>query len=105
MWRNFDRRTRRAILALYRATDMEAQTAQLPQMRLLASQWPSTVIFGADDPYLPAKFAARNKESLPNAAVHLIRGAGHWPHLERPEAVSGLLVPFLREKVAIAAAA
>lgn len=97
MWKNFDRRSRRAILALYRATDMEAQTAQLPQVRLLASQWPSVVIFGADDPYLPAKFAGRNKESLPNASVELIPGAGHWPHLEDPAAVSALLVPFLRQ--------
>jgi pimeloyl-ACP methyl ester carboxylesterase len=100
MWKNFDHPSRRAILALYRATDMEAQTAQLPQIRLLASQWPSSVIFGADDPYLSAKFAERNKESLPNASVHLIEGAGHWPHLERPEEVSALLLPFLRAQVA-----
>lgn len=97
MWKNFDRRSRRAILALYRATDMEAQTAQLPQIRLLASQWQSTVIFGVDDPYLPVKFAERNKESLPNATVHLIDGAGHWPHLEKPDAVSAALLPFLRQ--------
>ena len=105
MYRNFDRPTRKAILALYRATDMEAQTASLPQMRLLASQWPSIVIFGADDPYLPAKFAERNKESLPNAEIHLIEGAGHWPHLEKPDEVAALLLPFLREQVGAAVAA
>ncbi|MBJ7355001.1 MAG: alpha/beta hydrolase [Thermoleophilaceae bacterium] len=97
MWRNFDRPTRRAILALYRATDMEAQAANLPQFRLLTANWPALVIFGVDDPYLPAKFAERNKESLPNATVHLIEGAGHWPHLEKPDAVSAKLIPFLRE--------
>ncbi|MFT4049797.1 MAG: alpha/beta hydrolase [Solirubrobacterales bacterium] len=97
MWDNFDRDTRRAILALYRATDMEAQTAQLPQLRLLSQQWQSIVIFGADDPFLPARFAERNKEALVNAEVHLIEGAGHWPHLEAPETVSGLLEPFLRQ--------
>jgi pimeloyl-ACP methyl ester carboxylesterase len=96
MWKNFDRDSRRAILALYRATDIEEQTAQLPQLRLLASQWPAIVIFGADDPYLPAKFAERNKESLPRASVHLIEGVGHWPHLEAPDAVGELLLPFLR---------
>lgn len=105
MWKNFDRSTRRAILALYRATDIEAQSAQLPQMRLLASQWPSIVVFGADDPYMPAKFAPRNTESLPNATVHMIEGVGHWPHLEDPEAVSRLLTPFLREQVAAPAVA
>jgi pimeloyl-ACP methyl ester carboxylesterase len=104
MWRNLDRPTRRAILALYRATDMEPQTAQLPQLRLLASRWPAIVIFGADDPYMPAKFVPRNKESLPNATIHLIEGAGHWPHLEKPDAVSAKLLPFLREQVGAAVA-
>ena len=99
MWRNFDRRSRRAILALYRATDIETHSAQLPQVRLLAAQWPSIVVFGADDPYLPRRFAERNREALPNASVHLIDGAGHWPHLEAPNRVSELLIPFLREQV------
>lgn len=99
MWRNFDRRSRRAILALYRATDLETQSAQLPQVRLVTPQWQSIVVFGADDPYLPTKFAERNRESLPNATVHLIDGTGHWPHLEAPERVSELLVPFLRAQV------
>lgn len=100
MWDNFDRRTRRAILALYRATDIETQTAQLPQLRLLSQQWQSIVIFGAKDPFLPARLAERNKEALVNAKVHLIDGAGHWPHLEDPQAVGDLLLPFLREQVA-----
>jgi pimeloyl-ACP methyl ester carboxylesterase len=105
MWRNFDRRTRKAILALYRATDMETQNAQLPQFRLLASQWPALVIFGEDDPYLPAKLAPRNKEALPNAEIQLIEGAGHWPHLEKPNEVSAKLLPFLREQVGVPAVA
>lgn len=105
MWRNFDRRSRRAILALYRSTDMGTQTAQLAQIRMLAANWQSIVIFGAEDPYLPASFAERNKEALPNASVHLIEGAGHWPHLEAPDDVSQLLIPFLRAQVSSAVAA
>ena len=97
MWRNLDKPSRKAILALYRNTDMEPQTASLPQLRLLASQWPSIVIFGEDDPYMPARFVPRNKESLPNSTIHMIKGAGHWPHLEKPDEVSAKLIPFLRE--------
>jgi len=97
MWRNLDRSTRKAILALYRNTDMGPQTASLPQLRLLAASWPALVIFGEDDPYMPARLAPRNKESLPNATIHMINGAGHWPHLEKPDEVSAKLIPFLRE--------
>lgn len=97
MWQNLDKPTRKAILALYRNTDMGPQSANLPPLRLLAASWPALVIFGEDDPYLPAKFAPRNKESLPNATIHMIPGAGHWPHLEKPNEVSAMLIPFLRE--------
>lgn len=98
MWSNFDRPTRRAILALYRNTETVGQAAVLPQMRLLAMNWPAIVIFGEDDPYLPASLVERNIESLPRATVHLIPGAGHWPHAEAPDETASLLLPFLREQ-------
>lgn len=97
MWSNFDRRSRQAILALYRSTDIEQQTAQLPQLRLLGQQWPALVIFGADDPFLPSRLAHRNREALVQADVHLIAGAKHWPHLTHEQAVADLLMPFLRQ--------
>lgn len=99
MWSNFDRPTRRAILALYRNTDMIGQAAALPQVRLLARNWPAIVIFGEEDPYLPATLAERNIESLPKATVHLISGAGHWPHAEAPDEVAELLLPFLKANI------
>ncbi|MGB0889245.1 MAG: alpha/beta fold hydrolase [Solirubrobacterales bacterium] len=96
MWSNFDRATRRAVLALYRATPMGGQAEQLPAIRMLSRDWPALVIFGADDPYLPAALAARNQESLPNASIELIEGAGHWPHAEAPQATADVLLPFLQ---------
>lgn len=99
MWGNYDRSTRRAILALYRNTDMETQADALPQLRLLAQNWPALVIFGEDDPFLTASLAHRNVEALPNAEVHMVPGAGHWPHVESPDAVEAILLPFLREQV------
>ncbi len=99
MWSNFDRSTRRAVLALYRATAMGDQAEQLPAIRMLSREWPALVIFGMDDPYLPATLASRNTESLPNATIELIGGAGHWPHAELPQATADLLLPFLRANV------
>lgn len=99
MWGNYDRATRRAIIALYRNTDMDHQAEQLPQLRLLAQSWPALVIFGDDDPYLPASLAHRNKEALVNAELHVIPGAGHWPHVDHPDEVEAILLPFLRQQV------
>lgn len=100
IWKNFDRATRRAVLALYRATDIEAQIAQLPMLRQLAAEWPALVIFGEDDKFMPAGLAQRNKEAYIRAEVELIPGVGHWPHLQSPDTVSALLLPFLRRQLA-----
>jgi pimeloyl-ACP methyl ester carboxylesterase len=98
MWRNLDRDTRRAILALYRGTDHADSTATIPMLR--AMDWPSIVIFGADDQYIPARFAERNLETLPSAEVHVLQRAGHWPFIDRPQAFADLLLPFLRDRIA-----
>lgn len=98
MWRNFDRDSRRAILALYRATDQTADEASAAELAKFTADWPVTVIFGARDPYIPVRFAAGNKQAFPRAELHTIDEAGHWPHLETPERLEGLLLPFLREQ-------
>lgn len=95
MWSNFDIRTRRVVLRLYRTTDTEDMALAVPLLR--AFNLPSVVIWGDDDPFIAAKFAERNLEAFPTAAVHHLRG-GHWPFVDDPEAVAAVLIPFLREK-------
>ncbi len=82
MWRHFDSRTRRAVLALYRGTerkDMSAVSALLRQLDL-----PSIVVWGVHDPYVPVEYAERNREALPRATVHLIEDAGPGPSSTAP---------------------
>jgi pimeloyl-ACP methyl ester carboxylesterase len=97
MWRHFDARTRRAVLSLYRATNMGDMSAVAGALRAL--DLPSIVIWGVHDPYVPTLFAERNKEALPRATVHLVEKAGHWPFIDRPEEVAGILLPFLRQNL------
>jgi pimeloyl-ACP methyl ester carboxylesterase len=97
MWRHFDKRTRRAVLALYRATNIEDASVFGPQLRSL--DLPSVVIWGVHDPYVPVRFAEGNREALPRAEVHLIQKAGHWPFIDRPDEVAGILLPFLRRNL------
>src|SRR5712671_2467909 len=97
MWRHFDKRTRRSILKLYRATDTEDASRFGALLRPL--DLPSVVIWGVHDPYIPVEFADRNREALPRAEVHLIWKAGHWPFIDRPDDVAGILLPFLRRNL------
>lgn len=97
MWGNFDRRTRRVVLRLYRTTDTEDMALAVPLLR--AMNLPSTVIWGDDDQFIPARFAERNLEAFPRATVHHMRG-GHWPFIDDPDGVAERLLPFLRENLA-----
>ena len=97
MWRFFDARTRRAVLALYRGADMKDMTAVTGMLR--AMDLPSIVIWGVHDRFVPVEFAERNKEALPRASVHRTENAGHWPFIDQPEEVAALLLPFLKKNL------
>jgi pimeloyl-ACP methyl ester carboxylesterase len=95
MYDHYDRRTRRAVLKLYRATDdpgaAGAEFAQLMAPRDI----PALVIWGEHDAYLPASFAPRQRDAFPSAEVHVLPASGHWPFADAPETVEGLLSGFL----------
>jgi pimeloyl-ACP methyl ester carboxylesterase len=61
-------------------------------------QVPTMILWGADDKFLPSRYAEFWREKLPQAAVELIPQCGHLPHVEKPDAVAGKIIPFLDGK-------
>jgi pimeloyl-ACP methyl ester carboxylesterase len=95
MYDHYDRRTRRAVLKLYRATDdPDAMSAEVTAA-LAPRDVPALVIWGEHDAYLPASLAARQREAFPSADVHVLPASGHWPFADAPETVERLLLAFL----------
>jgi pimeloyl-ACP methyl ester carboxylesterase len=95
MYDHYDRRTRRAVLELYRATDDPgAMAAELTPL-FAPRDLPALVIWGEHDAYLPSSYAARQREAFPSADVHVLPASGHWPFVDAPETVERLLVEFL----------
>ncbi len=95
MYDHYDRRTRRAVLRLYRATDDPGTAAPLLSAALAARDVPALVIWGEQDAYLPARYAERQREVFPSAAVHVLPASGHWPFVDASETVERLLLELL----------
>jgi pimeloyl-ACP methyl ester carboxylesterase len=86
IWEHFDHGTQRAILKLYRSAppDILARAG----VRLGEIKAPALVLWGAEDQYLPTRFAHAYGEALGGeATVEVVEGASHWPWIDRPELV------------------
>ena len=82
---HFDQGTQRAILRLYRSSPPEVLARAGERLGRLAM--PALVLWGARDPYIPARFAGEYTRALPNAELVELPDAGHWWWLDRPEAI------------------
>jgi pimeloyl-ACP methyl ester carboxylesterase len=99
MYDDMDWGTRRAILKLYRATgDLDNRSQALGTM-LAPLNPPTLVVWGAADPYLPARFAEQQKEVFRQAQVVLLPQSGHFPFADDPQGVADAVVPFLRRQL------
>ena len=91
------RGTKRAVLRLYRSTDLKDVEALSAPLR---DRDPDTlVVWGDRDVYLPVAQAARQLRTFPRARIEILPGVGHWAWLEQPDRLAELVVPFLRERV------
>jgi pimeloyl-ACP methyl ester carboxylesterase len=100
MYDHYDRRTRRAVLKLYRATDDPGAAGEAFAEYMRSKDIPALVIWGEHDAYLPSSYAARQRDAFPSADVHVLPVSGHWPYVDAAETVERLLVEFVRRVVA-----
>jgi 3-oxoadipate enol-lactonase len=92
-WRNMLLRTPpegyiAACKALASADQREATAA----LRL-----PTLVLAGAEDGASPPDLVQATAALIPDAAFHVIPGAGHLPCVETPEAWAAIVAPFLKD--------
>jgi pimeloyl-ACP methyl ester carboxylesterase len=92
IWDHYDHGTQRAVLKLYRSAPPEV-LARAGE-RLGEIDAPTLVVWGADDRYLPTRFAHAYGEML-GGEVEVVDGAGHWPWIDKPELVERVCA-FLR---------
>ncbi|HWC47327.1 MAG TPA: alpha/beta hydrolase [Solirubrobacterales bacterium] len=95
MYDHFDRRTRKAVLKLYRATDDPGGMSEALVGLFASREIPALVIWGEHDAYLPSSYAERQRDAFPAAEVHVLPASGHWPFADAPETVERLFAEFL----------
>ena len=86
LWSHFDQGTQRSVLRLYRSASEEDLTAAGSALSHISA--PALVVWGAADPYVPARFAEEYAKRLPDSRVEVVSGAGHWPWLDQPELIA-----------------
>jgi pimeloyl-ACP methyl ester carboxylesterase len=95
MYDHYDRRTKRAVLKLYRATDDPGSAGEGVAALFAERDVPALVIWGEHDAYLPSEYAARQRDAFPSADVHVLPMSGHWPFVDAPDTVERLLLEFV----------
>lgn len=87
------RATQQAVLRLYRSfrqRDLGPFAADLAA-RLRPLDLPARVVWGARDAYIPVRYASVQREVFPRAEVSELPDSGHWPFLDDPQAVEGII--------------
>lgn len=100
LWRNMLTRTPLdgyvGCCAALAATDLRDSTAGL--------RLPVLAVVGADDGSTPPDLVRETAESIPGARFEIIRGAGHIPCVEAPEALAAHIARFLADRGLLTAA-
>jgi pimeloyl-ACP methyl ester carboxylesterase len=78
----FDQGTQRAILRLYRSSDPGVLAAAGAELGRIGA--PALVLWGADDPYIPSRFAQGLADRLPAGSAEVLSETGHWPWVDDP---------------------
>jgi pimeloyl-ACP methyl ester carboxylesterase len=99
MYDDFDRATRCAVIHYYREVDDGDAIGRQQAAELRKRPRPALVIWGDQDPYIPAAFAETQREAFPAAEVTVLPNTGHWPFVDEPGKVRDLAIPFLRRVV------
>jgi pimeloyl-ACP methyl ester carboxylesterase len=90
---HFDQGTQRAVLRILRDTTPEVLAAAGQDLSTLTA--PALVLWGAEDPLIPARFGAGYAATLGDGTLESVADAGHWPWIDQPQ-LSERIVEYLR---------
>ena len=91
-----DPQTRQAFLRTLRSVvDYRGQAVSALNRMHLTSELPLMIIWGDHDRIIPVEHGYALDELRPGCRVEILAGVGHFPHVEKPNAVVDLLDDFI----------
>jgi pimeloyl-ACP methyl ester carboxylesterase len=99
MYDNFDRRTRKAVLRLYRSTPDPGEAVKLVGQAVRQLHKPALVVWGMRDPFVSGEYADRQYEFFDVRDVVKLEDSGHWPFRDNPDAAAAAILPYVREQL------
>ncbi|MET0127817.1 MAG: alpha/beta fold hydrolase [Solirubrobacterales bacterium] len=95
-----DAEARAAFIETMRAVlDPGGQRVSALDRLYLTEALPSLLVWGENDPIIPADHGRAAHEAMPGSRLELLPGVGHFPQLERPYEFAALLSEFIAETV------
>jgi pimeloyl-ACP methyl ester carboxylesterase len=99
-WRSYsslaDADTRRAFFrTLHGVIDLGGQAVTATDRLYLASQVPTLIVWGAEDPLIPVSHAVAAHEAMPGSRLAIFEHVGHYPHCEDPDRFARVLIDFI----------
>ncbi|GAC66539.1 alpha/beta fold hydrolase [Gordonia soli] len=104
-WRAYsslaDGDTRRAFLRTLRSVvDHRGQAVSALNRLYLNDGLPTQLIWGDKDNIIPVEHGIAAHDALPGSRLEVLPGIGHYPHVEEPDKVIGILEDFLASEPA-----
>jgi pimeloyl-ACP methyl ester carboxylesterase len=91
-----DSDARSAFLHTLRAViDHSGQRVSALDRLHLTEDMPSLIVWGERDPIIPVAHGRNAQCAMPGSRLELLAGAGHFPQLEEPVHVAGILTDFI----------
>jgi pimeloyl-ACP methyl ester carboxylesterase len=100
MWRSYASLTestnRQSFIRTLRSViDPGGQTVSALDRLYLAEDIPTLIVWGDCDTIIPVSHAYSAHEAIPGSRLEIIKGSGHFPHVEAPERFLNVLTDFL----------
>ena len=91
-----DIETRRAFVHTARSViDVGGQRIDATEKLYLAEAVPTLIVWGDDDPIIPARHGIRAHDLMPGSRLRIFEGAGHFPHHDDPAGFVTTLTDFV----------